>query len=257
MARSLKEIDGPDGAATLAEELDGKSAFEIVERAAGDLGREIVFATSLGLEDVVLLDLVSKANGARIRIVTLDTGRLHGETYALLDRLENRYRLGIETYFPDTVAVESLVRRQGPNGFYASVEARRACCDVRKLAPMRRALQGARAWMTGMRRDQAVTRDAVRVAEWDGRLKLNPLVSWSVEDVWEYVRSNDVPFNPLHERGYPSIGCAPCTRAIEPGEDVRAGRWWWERPEHKECGLHTDRAVALRAAAKRSDQRPD
>lgn len=257
----LSEVNSAEHAAVVATELDGieGGASEVIERAARELGSAAVLAVSLGLEDVVLLDLLSKVRektGARVRVVTLDTGRLHEQTYALLDRLESRYRLGIEAFFPDTLAVESLLRKQGPNGFYTSLEARHACCEARKLEPMRRALAGATAWLTGIRSDQGTaSRSAARVAEWDGRLKLNPLVGWSLERVWAHVREFDVPYNPLHDQGYPSIGCAPCTRAVGPEEDPRAGRWWWERAnserEPKECGLHTPRTAALRAKAAR------
>lgn len=248
----LSEVDSREAATVIDGELRALDVPRIMDRIVAELGDKAVIASSLGLEDVVLLDLASKAkaatgSGAKLRVAMLDTGRLHEETYALFDRLEARYRLGIELFFPETVAVEALVRKQGPNGFYTSLEARHACCDVRKVAPLARMLKGAQAWVTGIRASQSATRSDAHVAEWDGRLKLSPLVGWSLDDVWQYVRDNDVPYNPLHDQGYPSIGCAPCTRAIEPGEDIRAGRWWWENPNNKECGLHTPRANALRA----------
>ncbi len=237
----------------MARELDGASPGEILRAVGERFGARATLASSLGLEDVMLLDLVTKLpEELRPRIVTLDTGRLHPETYDLLGRLEAKYGLAITVMFPDTVSVEALVRRQGINGFYASVDARHACCDVRKVEPLARALQGAEAWITGLRRDQAATRTDVAEVLWDGaRVKVNPLAKLSLEDVWTYVRAEGVPFNALHERGFPSIGCAPCTRAIEPGEDIRAGRFWWENPDHRECGIHTARANAMRAADKR------
>jgi phosphoadenosine phosphosulfate reductase len=199
-----------------------------------------VLASSFGVEDMVLIDLIATA-GLPIGVITLDTGRLPGETYALIDRTRTRYGIDIETYYPDTAAIEAYTRTHGVNAFYSSIELRHACCGIRKVAPLARALAGRGGWVTGLRRAQSVTRDAVAYEEFDsahGLRKFNPLADWSDDDVWTYVRAHDVPYNPLHDRGYPSIGCAPCTRAIEPGEDIRAGRWWWEQEDAKECGLH-------------------
>jgi phosphoadenosine phosphosulfate reductase len=199
-----------------------------------------VLASSFGAEDMVLTDLIAR-HALPIGVFTLDTGRLPGETYALIDRVREHYCLPIDVYYPDGPALEAYVRDQGINAFYRSVELRQGCCAIRKTEPLARALAGKRAWVTGLRRAQSVTRSEVVAEEFDtahGIPKFNPLADWSDSDVWAYVRARAVPYNPLHDRGYASIGCAPCTRAIEPGEDIRAGRWWWESPEHKECGLH-------------------
>jgi phosphoadenosine phosphosulfate reductase len=197
-------------------------------------------ASSFGAEDMVLTDLIAKL-ALPIAIFTLDTGRLPEETYALIDRVREHYRLPIEVHYPDARALEAFVRSQGVNAFYRSVELRKRCCAIRKAAPLARALIGRNAWITGQRRAQSVTRRELSIEEFDAAHnlpKFNPLVDWTDAEVWEYLRANHVPTNPLHARGYPSIGCAPCTRAIQPGEDSRAGRWWWEHPEHRECGLH-------------------
>ena len=210
-----------------------------LERIASDF-TPAVFASSLAAEDMVLTDLILRAR-LPIRIFTLETGRLHKETLGMLDRIREVYGYEVEPYRPDTAAVDAYVQQNGLNAFYDSVEMRKECCRIRKIDPLNRALAGQRAWITGQRRAQSATRTELHVQEDDaahGMAKFNPLADWSEEDVWHYIRSNDVPYNPLHDRGYPSIGCEPCTRAIQPGEDVRAGRWWWENPESKECGLH-------------------
>ena len=210
-----------------------------LERIASDF-TPAVFASSLAAEDMVLTDLILRAK-LPIRIFTLETGRLHKETLGMLDRVREVYGYDIEPYRPDPAAVDAYVRQNGLNAFYDSVEMRKECCRIRKVDPLNRALAGQRAWITGQRRAQSATRVELNVQEDDaahGMAKFNPLADWSEEDVWHYIRSNEVPYNPLHDRGYPSIGCEPCTRAIQPGEDVRAGRWWWENPESKECGLH-------------------
>lgn len=200
----------------------------------------LTFANSLGAEDMVLTDLINRQD-AGIEVFVLDTGRLHDETYRLLAKVQERYGLGIRVYYPDAQAVQAYVQKDGINGFYDSVDSRKSCCAVRKVAPLKRALAGKDAWITGLRRAQAVTRTDLPEVEWDagfGLTKINPLVDWSEQDVWDYLRAYAVPYNELHDKHYPSIGCAPCTRAIAVGEDVRAGRWWWENPESKECGLH-------------------
>jgi phosphoadenosine phosphosulfate reductase len=210
-----------------------------LDRIASDF-TPAVFASSLAAEDMVLTDLILRAK-LPIRIFTLETGRLHKETLGMLDRFHEVYGYNVEAYRPDAAAVDAYVRQNGLNAFYDSVEMRKECCRIRKVDPLNRALAGQRAWITGQRRAQSATRTELGVQEDDaahGMAKFNPLADWSEEDVWHYIRSNDVPYNPLHDRGYPSIGCEPCTRAIQPGEDVRAGRWWWENPESKECGLH-------------------
>jgi len=199
-----------------------------------------VFASSLAAEDMVLTDMILRA-GLPIAIFTLETGRLHAETLGVLDRIRERYDYKVTRYRPEPAAIDAYVAQNGLNAFYDSVDMRKECCRIRKVEPLNRALTGNRAWITGQRRAQSTTRAALDVQEHDeahGMAKFNPLADWSEQDVWDYLRVNDVPYNPLHDRGYPSIGCEPCTRAIQPGEDVRAGRWWWENPESKECGLH-------------------
>ncbi len=210
-----------------------------LERIARDFS-PAVFASSLAAEDMVLTDLILKA-GLPIGIFSLDTGRLHPETLAVVDAVKARYDYDIALYHPNAQAVDAYVAENGLNAFYDSVEMRRACCGIRKVEPLGRALAGNKAWVTGQRRAQSTTRAELAVEEDDaahGMTKFNPLADWSEEDVWNYIRANDVPYNALHDQGFPSIGCAPCTRAIQPGEDIRAGRWWWENPDSKECGLH-------------------
>jgi phosphoadenosine phosphosulfate reductase len=201
-------------------------------------------ANSFGAEDMVLTDLIAR-HLRGIEIFSLDTGRLPAETYELMHKTTEHYRRKTKVYFPESAAVESYVRVNGINGFYESIAQRKDCCQVRKVEPLKRALAGKKAWITGLRRDQAPTRQTLGESEFDadhGLQKFNPLIDWSHLDVWTYISANKVPYNPLHDLGYPSIGCAPCTRAIKPGEDVRAGRWWWESAEHKECGLHVHAA---------------
>ena len=199
-----------------------------------------VFASSLAAEDMVLTDLILRAK-LPIGIFSLETGRLHKETLAVLDAVKDTYGYDIALFRPQTEAVDAYVAQNCLNAFYDSVEMRRECCLIRKVEPLGRALLGNKAWITGQRRAQSATRSDLRVEEDDPAhfmTKFNPLADWSEENVWEYLRANKVPYNALHDRGYPSIGCEPCTRAVQPGEDVRAGRWWWENPESKECGLH-------------------
>jgi phosphoadenosine phosphosulfate reductase len=198
-------------------------------------------ASSFGAEDMVLLDLIAR-DGLAIEIFTLDTGRLPAETHNLIARVRKQYGIAIEIYSPWPESVDAYVAENGIDGFYDGVEQRKACCNVRKVEPLRRALAGKRSWITGLRREQADSRVAVVEAEQDaahGNWKFSPLADWSEADVWAYLRANRVPYNALHDRGYPSIGCEPCTRAIRAGEHPRAGRWWWERDgAKKECGLH-------------------
>jgi phosphoadenosine phosphosulfate reductase len=211
----------------------------ILERIARDFS-PAVFASSLAAEDMVLTDLILKA-GLPIGIFSLETGRLHKETLEVLDKVKAHYGHDIALYRPQPELVDAYVAQNGLNAFYDSVEMRKECCRVRKVEPLGRALAGNKAWITGQRRAQSTTRAELAVQEDDsahGMAKFNPLADWSEQDVWQYIRDNNVPYNSLHERGYPSIGCEPCTRAIQPGEDIRAGRWWWENPESKECGLH-------------------
>lgn len=206
----------------------------------------VVFANSFGAEDMVVTDLISK-HAPNIRIFSLDTGRLPAETYALLDKTVSHYGLTIHTYFPDAGEMERFITNHGANAFYSSVELRKECCRIRKVEPLKRALAGREAWITGLRREQAATRTELPVAEWDDgnwMHKFNPLAEWSQEDVWSYIKAFEVPYNELHDKSFPSIGCAPCTRAIAAGEDLRAGRWWWEDPLSKECGLHVKKQSA-------------
>jgi len=199
-----------------------------------------VFASSLAAEDMVLTDMILRAR-LPIGIFTLETGRLHKDTLDMVDRIRETYDYEVKLYRPEPAAVDAYVRQNGLNAFYDSVEMRKECCRVRKVEPLGRALAGNKAWITGQRRAQSATRAELAVQENDtahGMVKFNPLADWSEGEVWKYIRANRVPYNPLHDKGYPSIGCDPCTRAIQPGEDVRAGRWWWENPESKECGLH-------------------
>ena len=206
----------------------------------------VTFANSFGAEDMVLTDLICQ-HVPGIEMFSIDTGRLPEETYRLMQEVKRRYGISIQVYFPNEAAVERYLRAHGPNAFYESIELRKACCYVRKVEPLRRALAGKRAWITGLRWEQAPTRRDLPVQEWDAdnRLqKFNPLLEWTQADVWDYLRRFGVPYNTLHDSGYPSIGCGPCTRAVAPGQDIRAGRWWWEEPSGKECGLHCgDRAA--------------
>jgi phosphoadenosine phosphosulfate reductase len=222
------------------EAVKGKDAEGILAWARGEFGERVALATSFGAEDQVLTDLWIRP-GVPARIFTLDTGRLYQETYDVFQETRKRYGARIEVFAPDAGELERLVGEQGPNLFYESVEKRKACCTVRKTHPLERALRGLEAWITGLRRDQAVTRTATEPVEWDeahGLYKINPLFDWSEKKVWGYVQSHAVPVNALHAVGFPSIGCRPCTRAVNRGDDIRSGRWWWESPEHKECGLH-------------------
>ena len=198
------------------------------------------FASSFGAEDMVLLDLIARLT-LDIEVFTLDTGRLHEETLDLIERSRERYRLPIRVMTPDAPPLESFIARNGVNAFYRSIELRKQCCEIRKMQPLRRALAGKALWITGLRREQSVTRTEIEFLAFDqanGLMKLNPLADWTNGEVWAYLKHFDVPVNALHARGFPSVGCAPCTRAVQPGEDPRAGRWWWEQPESRECGLH-------------------
>ena len=201
---------------------------------------KLAFSTSLGAEDQVITQMISSID-PDIYIFTLDTGRLFQQIYDLLDLTRIRYKVQIKVYFPDAKDVEEMVNSKGINLFYESIENRKLCCHVRKIIPLRRALKDVDFWISGLRREQSVTREDISLVEWDElnkKIKINPLIDWKSEDVWDYIRQLNIPYNPLHDQGFPSIGCLPCTRAVEDGEDIRAGRWWWENPEMKECGLH-------------------
>ncbi|MDD4383928.1 MAG: phosphoadenylyl-sulfate reductase [Bacteroidales bacterium] len=224
----------------LNQVLKGKTPQESISHCLKVFGNKIALSTSLGIEDQVLTQMLIAIN-KEAEIFTLDTGRLFPETYDLIERTCSKYGINIKIFFPNHADVEEMVNKKGINLFYHSVANRKECCDIRKIRPLKRAFAGLDAWICGLRRDQSVTRSDMQLVEWDeanGLIKINPLIDWSEEDVWEYARENNVPYNILHDKGFPSIGCQPCTRAIEPGEDVRAGRWWWENPETKECGLH-------------------
>lgn len=204
-------------------------------------GGPVKLACSFSVEDVVIIDMIVEL-GLPIGVFALDTGRLHEETYEVADALAERYRIGIEWFFPRQESVEKLLREKGAFSFRESLENRHECCHIRKVDPLGRALKGLAGWVTGLRREQSVTRTGLAPIEIDGTnggiLKINPLLEWTEAQVWEYAEKRRVPVNRLHRQGYPSIGCAPCTRPVAPGEHPRAGRWWWENPEHKECGLH-------------------
>lgn len=228
-------------------------AEDVIAWAVRAFGAGLTFASSFGAEDMVVLDMLLAVD-RKASVFVLDTGRLHQKTYDVIEQTRAHYGRGFEFFAPKAEALEALLAGAGPNGFYLSKEARKACCQVRKLEPLGRALAGRRAWLTGLRRSQSMTRSELAVVETDGAhgdiAKINPLAGWSDEQVWAYIRSRSLPYNALHDRGFPSIGCAPCTRAVRPGEDVRSGRWWWEEPEHRECGLHPRKSGAAGTTGK-------
>lgn len=214
---------------------------EALSWALSKYGRKAALSSSLSYEDQVITAMMVETDKRNARIFTLDTGRQFPECYDLIDRTNMTYGIAIEVFFPDYHKVQEMVREHGINLFYDSVELRHLCCNVRKIEPLKRALEGVEVWITGVRRSQSVTRKDMQMVEIDnadGVIKLNPLILWSEEDVKSYVHDNAIPYNKLHDKGFPSIGCQPCTRAIKEGEDIRAGRWWWEDPDHRECGLH-------------------
>ncbi|MCF8380555.1 MAG: phosphoadenylyl-sulfate reductase [Bacteroidales bacterium] len=202
--------------------------------------RKIALSSSLGAEDQVLTEMISKID-PETKIFTLDTGRLFPETYDLISETNKKYHIKIEVFFPDYKSVETMVKEKGINLFYESIENRKLCCHLRKIEPAKRAFKGLDVWISGLRKDQSLNRFNTKLVEWDevnGLIKVNPLLNWSEKDVWNYIKEKDVPYNALHDKGFPSIGCQPCTRAVKKDEDIRAGRWWWEEAEHNECGLH-------------------
>ena len=218
----------------------GKPPEEVLDYFLREYRGQIALASSLSIEDQVLTDLICKID-PKTRIFTLDTGRLFPETYSLIERTNMTYGIRIQLFYPDYRRLEQMVNENGVNLFYESIEKRRLCCHIRKLEPLKRAFVGLKVWICGLRHAQSVTRSDNRLVEWDennNMLKVNPLIDWTEEQVWDYIRRCGVPYNKLHDQGFPSIGCQPCTRAVAAGEDIRAGRWWWEDPMHKECGLH-------------------
>jgi phosphoadenosine phosphosulfate reductase len=228
---------------TAAAQLAAAGAAEILAWAEARFGARAAIASSFGPEDLVLIDL-ARSHAPSLKVFTIDTGRLPPETYEVAEAARNHFAIELETFFPERAAVEKLVGERGCFSFRESIEARMECCGLRKVEPLRRALAGRAAWATGLRREQSITRTGAAPIEWDeahGLPKLNPLVGWSATEIWEHVRTRGLPYNALHDRGFPSIGCAPCTRAVKPWEDERAGRWWWESTEHRECGLHVRR----------------
>ncbi|MGQ0739326.1 MAG: phosphoadenylyl-sulfate reductase [Bacteroidota bacterium] len=223
----------------LKEQIENSSLKDSLRLVANLYPGQVVFSSSLGQEDQVITDTVYR-NNIGVKIFSIDTGRLFNETYELLERTNARYREAIRVFFPEPADVEEFVVAKGINSFYESVENRKECCHIRKVKPLNRALAGARVWITGLRAEQSANRKEMSVIEWDEArqlYKFNPLMNWSYDEVLDYIKEFNVPYNPLHDKGFISIGCAPCTRAVEPGEDARAGRWWWETSP-KECGLH-------------------
>ncbi|MGZ9735184.1 phosphoadenylyl-sulfate reductase [Flavobacterium sp. GNP002] len=224
---------------TLLDKTKDFSIEETLSFLANEYKDKVVFSTSFGQEDQVITALIGQ-NNLPINIFTLDTGRLFQETYDVFHKTLKKYKIDIKTYFPDTTAVEELLNKKGPNSFYESVENRKECCFIRKVAPLTKALKGNDIWITGLRAEQSENRNDLAFFEYDAHfdiIKFNPLLKWTLEEVQKYIDDNNVPQNTLHKKGFVSIGCAPCTRAIAPGEDIRAGRWSWES-SHKECGLH-------------------
>jgi len=223
----------------------GLDAGDVLAWVQTTFGAGAVFTTSFGAEDQVLVDLLSR-HAPLLSVATIDTGRLPEETYVVLDAVRERYGQNVQVFAPSGPDLEAWVSEHGPNAFRNSVELRKSCCNIRKVRPLARLLEGRQAWVSGLRRDQGPTRAGTQLIEYDevrNLYKIQPLADWTQDDVWRYLREHKVPYNALHDRGYPSIGCAPCTRAIKEGEDERAGRWWWESPDHKECGLHTHEAT--------------
>jgi phosphoadenosine phosphosulfate reductase len=230
----LNQID------SLNQKFTNSTAQEILQYFLMEYKGRAALSSSLGAEDQVLTDIIVRID-KNTRIFTLDTGRLFPETYDLIDLTNSRYKIQMEVFFPDYQEVQKMIHERGINLFYKSIENRKLCCHIRKIEPLQRAFSGVKVWITGLRREQSVTRQNGSAVEWDEGnklIKINPLINWTEKEVWDYIHSHQVPYNKLHDQGFPSIGCQPCTRAIKPGEDVRAGRWWWEMPEYKECGLH-------------------
>lgn len=226
--------------AQIKHDIAGLAAADIIRYIQQHFGAEAVFSTSFGIEDQVITHLLAEAK-SKAEIFTLETGRLFPETYYVWNRTLERYSLPIKAYYPQTAAVEELLSTKGPSSFYESVENRKECCYIRKIEPLHRAIKGFKVWITGIRAEQSANREDMSAVEWDevnNIIKIHPLFDWTLADVEQFLKSNGIPYNPLHDKGFPSIGCQPCTRAVQPGEDFRAGRWWWEDKSKKECGLH-------------------
>lgn len=236
----MKTKNGQNIAEKLNTGLSEKNIVEKLKYLVTEFPKKVVFTTSFGYEDQVITDMIFK-NNIPVRVVTLDTGRMFEETYKVYRSTLEKYGKPIYAYFPPAEKVESLLKEKGPFSFYESVENRKECCFIRKVIPLQRALEGNEIWITGLRASQSANRSGLKEFEWDegnGMVKYNPLLEWSLDQVKKYVKENNVPYNVLHDKGFVSIGCEPCTRAIRPGEDFRAGRWWWEQNSGKECGLH-------------------
>lgn len=230
----------PDHIETLNRQFANATPKELLSHFMSIYGQKLALSSSLSIEDQTLTDMMLKVD-AHARIFTLDTGRLFPETYQLIDKTNLTYNIKLEIFCPQTEKLQEFVNSYGINPFYESIEKRHLCCSVRKLEPLARAFKSLDVWVCGLRKSQSITRTNMQMIEWDkqhGLLKLNPLINWTEEQVWDYIKKNHVPYNKLHDKGYPSIGCEPCTRAVKPGEDIRSGRWWWEDPMHRECGLH-------------------
>ncbi len=224
----------------LNKRFEKAQAVEILTYFLSKFGKEAMLSSSLGAEDQVLTDMILKIDESS-NIFTLDTGRLNPETYEVMDATNLKYGIKLKVFFPKNEEVENLYKTQGVNGHFESIENRKRCCQIRKIEPLKRALKPLKVWITGLRASQSITRANTALVEYDENfevIKVNPLINWSEEEVWNYIEANSVPYNKLHDQGFPSIGCAPCTRAVKEDDDIRSGRWWWENPEHKECGLH-------------------
>ena len=222
------------------EEFRNASPEKLLQYFLTAFKNKIALASSLSAEDQIITHFIANIDPTT-PIFTLDTGRVFPETYATIERTKMQYDIHISIYFPNTKAVEEMVNQKGVNLFYESIENRKQCCSIRKMEPLHRAFNGLEVWICGLRKEQAITREEMQMVEWDEQnqlIKINPLINWTEKDVWDFIHKNGVPYNKLHDQGFPSIGCQPCTRAVKPGDDVRSGRWWWENPETKECGLH-------------------
>lgn len=237
----------PDTLHSLNQQFQDTDPEKLLAWALDEYKDKIAFSTSMGVEDQAILHMIAAIN-KDAKVFTLDTGRLFPETYDLIAVSSKKYGIPIRIYFPDRDQVEVMVNEKGINLFYDSIENRKLCCHIRKVEPLRRAFAGLDAWICGLRKEQSVTRNHLGIFEWDqqfGLLKINPLIYWTEDQLWDYIRRHHIPYNRLHDNGFPSIGCQPCTRAVLPGENKRAGRWWWENPETRECGLHNPEKTKL------------